>query len=138
MSDFTYDVRRRFTYDVRRRTSRPGQTSSMTEAEARRVITGTFKQLDAWEAATGPFIPGSGSDLKGDDYDWPHFGVSQVAWSGLQAALDSLQAIRWHLDARSRPRSGTSYTRISRYAAEHWSARVRRSGCWRRRRDPCG
>ncbi len=62
------------------------------------MITGTFKQLDAWDSVAGPFIPGSGSELKGDDYDWPPYGVSQVAWAGLQVALDSLQATRWHLD----------------------------------------
>jgi hypothetical protein len=70
----------------------------MDEAEARRAIAGTFGQLDLWDSIGGPFIPGSGSELKGDDYDWPPFGVSQVAWAGLQAALDNLQAIRWHLD----------------------------------------
>jgi len=47
---------------------------------------------------TRSLYPGSGSELRGDDQDWPPFGVSQVAWSGLQAAVDNLQAIRWHLD----------------------------------------
>ncbi len=74
--------------------------ASMDEAEAQRVVQGTFKKLDTWDSVHGPFIPGSGSELRGDDYDWPLFGVSQVAWTGLQAAVDNFQAMRWHLDGR--------------------------------------
>lgn len=59
----------------------------------------TFDHLDTWEQIPGPFLPGSGSELRGDDYDWPPCGVSQVAWAGLQVAVDNLQAIRFHLDA---------------------------------------
>lgn len=71
----------------------------MDEAEAAGVIGGTFSQLDSWHAIEGPFLPGSGSQLKGDDDDWPPMPISQVAWMGMTAALDHLMAIRWHLDA---------------------------------------
>lgn len=71
----------------------------MDEAEAAAVIRGTFSQLDTWHAIEGPFVPGSGSQLKGDDADWSSMPISQVAWMGMTASLDHLLAIRWHLDA---------------------------------------
>jgi hypothetical protein len=76
----------------------------MDEREAATVIRGTFGQLDKWRAFEGPFIPESGSQLKGDDDDWPPMPVSQVAWMGVTASLDHLLAIRWHLDP---PQGGT-------------------------------
>ena len=71
----------------------------MDEDEAEAVIRGTFSQLDNWHAIEGPFVPGSGSQLMGDDDDWPSMPISQVAWMGVTASLDHLLAIRWHLDA---------------------------------------
>lgn len=76
----------------------------MDELEAAAVIRGTFDQLDMWRAIEGPFIPGSGSQLEGDDNDWPPMPASQVAWMGVTASLDHLLAIRWHLDP---PKGGT-------------------------------
>jgi len=74
------------------------------EHDAAGVIRGTFSQLDIWRAIEGPFLPGSGSQLKADDDDWPPMPISQVAWMGMTASLDHLLAIRWHLDA---PKGGT-------------------------------
>jgi len=70
----------------------------LDEREAASAIRATFEQLDTWHAIEGPFIPGSGSQLKGDDDDWPSLPISQVAWMGLTASLDHLLAIRWHID----------------------------------------
>jgi hypothetical protein len=58
----------------------------MDEAVAEQALRTTFDHLDTWEQIPGPFLPGSGSELPSDDYDWPPFGVSQVAWAGLQVA----------------------------------------------------
>ena len=74
---------------------------AMDEKTAHDVITKMFHDLDTWQGIPGPFMTGSGSELRGDDYDWPPFSVSQVAWSGLQVAVDCLQAVRHHLDSKT-------------------------------------
>lgn len=86
----------------------------MDEAAAATVIRETFSQLDTWHAIKGPFLPGSGSELKGDDHDWPPMPISQVAWMGVTASLDHLLAVRWHLDP---PKGGT----IRLFAFAHFS-----------------
>lgn len=76
-----------------------GMAAGREDSDAEAVVRGTFRSLDGWRAAPGPFRPGPGSELMEDDYDWRPFGVSQVAWTGLSAALDHLQAVRSHVDA---------------------------------------
>ncbi|MGN2642236.1 hypothetical protein ACTD5D_39935 [Nocardia takedensis] len=62
------------------------------------TVRATFDQLDRWRAATAPFEPGSGSQLRGDDDDWPPCALSQVAHQGLAVAVEHLQAVRAHVD----------------------------------------
>lgn len=82
----------------------PRRGEGMDELEAATQIRSTFDQLDTWQAIEGPFRPASGSQMKGDDEDWPPMPTSQVAWMGATASLDHLLAVRWHLDP---PRGGT-------------------------------
>jgi len=77
----------------------PGPDSGR-DVEHEAVIRQTFGTIDKWRAIPGPFIPGSGSELKGDDWDWPPCGVSQVAWTGLTVAVEHLQAVRTHIDVQ--------------------------------------
>ncbi|WP_280470568.1 hypothetical protein [Nocardia farcinica] len=65
------------------------------------VVRSTFAQLDLWRATPPIFTPGSGSQLRGDDDDWPGFSISQLAHSGVVVAVEHLQALRVHVDRRS-------------------------------------
>lgn len=65
------------------------------------VVRGTFATLDQWRRIQGPFTSICGSELARDDEDWPHFGVSQVAWSGFTVAIEHLRAIRAHIDVQA-------------------------------------
>lgn len=59
------------------------------------AIESTFDTLTHWfERLRGPYVPQRGSTLETDDQDWPFMPVSQVAWVGLVAAADHLDAIR--------------------------------------------
>lgn len=64
------------------------------------AVRSTFSMLDTWRKTQGPFTPIPGSELTRDDEDWPHFGISQVAWTGITVATEHLQAIRTHIDVR--------------------------------------
>jgi hypothetical protein len=46
-----------------------------------------------------PFVPTPGSELPEDDSDWQWTPVSQVAFTGMGAARDHLQAVRVHIEA---------------------------------------
>ncbi len=62
------------------------------------MIRSTFPTLDRWQiAATTAFEPVPGSQLRGDDLDWPTAPVSAVAHQGLCVAAHHLQAVRVHL-----------------------------------------
>ncbi|MGX1809706.1 hypothetical protein ACWIGI_28630 [Nocardia sp. NPDC055321] len=74
-----------------------------SDVEHERLIRKTFSQLDRWRAAKAPFEPGSGSQLRGDDEDWPPHPLSQLAHQGLLVAQEHLQAIRAHLDPENGP-----------------------------------
>ena len=79
----------------------PGRGSGGDDAvDDEAVVRSTFATLDKWRRIPGPFIPGPGSELVGDDRDWPPFGVSQVAWAGFTVAVEHLQAIRAHIDVQ--------------------------------------
>ncbi|MCG2803582.1 MAG: hypothetical protein L6311_16030 [Cellulomonas sp.] len=83
------------------------------------VVRGTFATLDQWRRIEGPFIPISSSELARDDTDWPHYGVSQVAWVGFTVAVEHLQAIRAHIDVRppNRPNLfGSAHQTLARTA----------------------
>ncbi|WP_133734322.1 hypothetical protein [Nocardia ignorata] len=67
------------------------------------AVRGTFDQLDRWRNAAPIFEPWSGSQLVGDDDDWPGFALSQVAYGGLSVAAEHLQALRVHIDPSSSP-----------------------------------
>lgn len=75
--------------------------SSGEDVDHEAVVRGTFATLDQWRRIPGPFTPISGSELARDDEDWPHFGVSQVAWGGFTVAIEHLQAIRAHIDVQA-------------------------------------
>jgi hypothetical protein len=58
-------------------------------------IRSTFSDLDAWSARTTVgFRPQPGSALAIDDEDWKPWRLSQLAFGGLAAAQDHLEAIR--------------------------------------------
>lgn len=58
-------------------------------------VRGTFADLDTWgRRFHTPFRPQSGSDLAGDDRDWPVLPLTQVAVASMGAARDHLQAVR--------------------------------------------
>ncbi|WP_331758571.1 hypothetical protein OG225_40820 (plasmid) [Nocardia sp. NBC_01377] len=63
-----------------------------------KIIRDTFDHLDRWRKAASPFVPGSGSELRGDDLDWPWEPLSETARRGLAVATDHLQAVRVHLE----------------------------------------
>ncbi|MFD3430921.1 hypothetical protein [Nocardia fluminea] len=73
----------------------------MTSDDDKKPISDTFAELDRWRAAESPFTPGSGSELLGDDDDWPSEPLSETAHRGLEVATDHLQAVRVHLDPSS-------------------------------------
>lgn len=64
-------------------------------------IESTFPDLDNWNDRTSTgFVPAPGSPLTLDDEDWPPWRLSQLAYGGLAAAQDHLEAIRVHIEAR--------------------------------------
>lgn len=70
------------------------------EAESETVVRGTFSSLSEWQTRLQrPYRPEPHSEMAVDDEDWPHFPLSTVAWSGLAAASDHLNAIRRHVEA---------------------------------------
>lgn len=79
---------------------RTGGSGSGEDVDDEAVVRSTFATLDRWRRIQGPFIPIAGSELARDDTDWPHFGVSQVAWGGFTVAVEHLQAIRAHIDVQ--------------------------------------
>ncbi|SFK85676.1 hypothetical protein [Geodermatophilus ruber] len=63
-------------------------------------IRDTFDQLDRWQQQMQVvFVPEPGSELAGDDADWPWLPVTQSALTGMGAARDHLQAVRVHIEA---------------------------------------
>ncbi|MFF2088626.1 hypothetical protein ACFVVM_32985 [Nocardia sp. NPDC058176] len=75
-----------------------------SDADYTRMIRSTFPTLDLWQTAGGTaFRPESGSQLRGDDLDWPYAPLSAVAHQGLAVAVTHLQAIRVHLEPESGP-----------------------------------
>jgi len=68
--------------------------------ESEKVVRSTFKMLAEWQTKVAqPYRPDAATDLEVDDQDWPGFPTSTVAWSGLSAATDHLNAIRRHVEA---------------------------------------
>lgn len=66
------------------------------------TIRNTFPFLVSWQLRVATaFNPKPGSQLAVDDEDWTCFPTSAVAWSGLVAAVDHLNAIRAHVEART-------------------------------------
>lgn len=64
-------------------------------------IEDTFSDLDLWDRRTSAgFVPQPGSVLALDDEDWKPWRLSQLAFGGLAAAQDHLEAIRVHIEAR--------------------------------------
>lgn len=64
------------------------------------VVRSTFGSLAGWQRRVATaYQPELESDLADDDEDWPYFGTSAIAWSGLVAATDHLCAIRAHVEA---------------------------------------
>lgn len=60
----------------------------------------TFPDLYRWGLRLAhPFVPAPGSELAEDDSDWRWTPVSQVAFTGMGAARDHLQAVRVHIEA---------------------------------------
>lgn len=75
-------------------------TESETPMNAEQQIRSTFPDLDTWGARTKrAFYPDAGSVLASDDEDWKPWRLSQLAFGGLAAAQDHLQAIRVHIEA---------------------------------------
>lgn len=73
----------------------------MDDAEREAKLKATFPILETWQQrASTALRPEPGSDLEGDDQDWPPAPVSQIAQVGLQVATDHLRAIRVHIDRR--------------------------------------
>lgn len=72
----------------------------MNPVTAEQRIRSTFPTLDSWRTRTAnAFHPQPGSPLALDDEDWKPWRLSQLAFGGLGAAYDHLQAIRAHIDA---------------------------------------
>lgn len=72
------------------------------DRESADVVIGTFETIADWQTRLSkPYIPPSPSELATDDLDWPGFPASQIAWSGLAAAADHLNAIRRHVEVRT-------------------------------------
>lgn len=68
---------------------------------ALQTIRGTFPDLDAWNVRTSAgFRPAPGSPLALDDEDWIPWRLSQLAFGGLAAAQDHLEAFRVLVEAR--------------------------------------
>jgi hypothetical protein len=60
----------------------------------------TFPDLYRWGLRLAhPFVPAPGTELAEDDNDWRWTPVSQVAFAGMGAARDHLQAVRVHIEA---------------------------------------
>lgn len=74
----------------------PGDVDLEDEARLQRLVLDTFPIVDQWQKVS-TFVPGSGSELKGDDTDWPPFAASQVAWFSIASAVEHLYAVRVHL-----------------------------------------
>lgn len=73
----------------------------MSTLDALRQIEGTFGDLELWDARTAAgFVPEPGSPLALDDEDWKPWRLSQLAFGGLAASHDHLEAIRVHIEAR--------------------------------------
>lgn len=74
-----------------------------TEArDALQRIVSTWSQLDGWRTRLGVAAPpASGSELAVDDSDFVGWPTSRLAHGGLIAAVDHLQAVRVHLQARN-------------------------------------
>ncbi|MBD8059040.1 hypothetical protein IC607_08670 [Cellulomonas sp. JH27-2] len=75
----------------------PGDVDLEDEARLQRLVLATFPIVDQWQKVS-TFVPGSGSQLKGDDTDWPPFAASQVAWFSIASAVEHLYAVRVHLE----------------------------------------
>ena len=72
------------------------------ERKAARRMIDTWTELDDWRGrltATAP--PSAESALAADDSDFPGWPISRLAHGGLAAAVDHLQAIRVHLEAKN-------------------------------------
>jgi len=72
------------------------------EREAAKRMADTWAELDDWRGrltATAP--PAAGSALEADDTDFPGWPISRLADGGLAAAVDHLQALRIHLEAKN-------------------------------------
>ena len=72
----------------------------MSSSRHERRVRETFPDLYRWglRLAHG-FVPEPGSELAEDDADWKWMPVSQVAFAGIGAARDHLQAVRIHVEA---------------------------------------
>lgn len=65
------------------------------------LVQSTFGDLDRWnERTSAGFLPGPVSPLALDDEDWKPWRLSQLAFCGLSAAQDHLEAVRVHIEAR--------------------------------------
>jgi hypothetical protein len=66
--------------------------------ESAESVIGTFATVASWQRrVTRSQTPSAGSELADDDQDWPYNSVSMVAWNGLVAASDHLNAVRGHV-----------------------------------------
>jgi hypothetical protein len=72
-----------------------------TDRSSEEVVFSTFPTIASWRVTTrDAFRPQQGSELWNDDQDWPYFPTSTIAWSGLVSAVDHLDAIKRHVEAR--------------------------------------
>ncbi|MGV0737522.1 hypothetical protein ABQF35_11150 [Mycobacterium syngnathidarum] len=68
---------------------------------AQRRVIETFERLAEWQLRLSqPYRPPTPSELATEDEDWAWFPASTIAWAGLAAASDHLNAIRKHVEAR--------------------------------------
>jgi hypothetical protein len=78
----------------------PGHTARVPSSRYETKVRNTFPHLDQWgQRFRTPFVPEPGSELAEDDTDWQWTPVSQVAFLGMGAARDHLQAVRVHVEA---------------------------------------
>jgi hypothetical protein len=71
------------------------------EKQSEAAIRRTFDDLKTWqERSVQGFRPGPASDLTIDDQDWSFYPTSTVAWTALHSAVDHLNAIRIHIEAK--------------------------------------